>query len=532
MVGILNEGMPASLSKRKGSALCGVFFLAMTNRRSFLKQSAAASTGVFYIAKTSWAQKSPGDTINVAVIGFGGRGGSHISGYNKLNKDGDGVRVAALCDVDSKTLDKGLQSYDKEKIKVTGYSDLRKLLENKDIDAVSIATPNHWHALATIWAVQAGKDVYVEKPVSHCVWEGRQMVKAARKYGKIVQTGTQSRSSRKGLAEGVKYVQEGNLGKILLSRGLCYKRRPSIGKTEGPQPVPESIDYDLWCGPGPKGPLMRAKLKYDWHWTWDYGNGDLGNQGIHQMDIARWFLGEMELSPSVWSVGGRLGYEDDGETANTQIIYHGYEKAPLIFEVRGLPDAKDGKNMDKLMQTTKGVKFQPLAGNDGKEGVTGAGVGVIIECEGGTIVVPNYSGCVVFDKEGKEVKKFEGSEDHFKNFINACRSRRVDDLNADILEGHLSSALCHTANISHRLGQKEKPEAIMEKIKGDTFASESFARMQEHLGKNEVDITKDLLTLGPVLKMDGKTERFIDQDAANAMLKDKYRAPFVVPDEI
>jgi len=479
----------------------------MTNRRSFLKQSAAASTGVFYIAKTSWAQKSPGDTINMAVIGFGGRGGSHISGYKKL-KD-EGVRVAALCDVDSNVLGKGVASFDKEKHKVTGYTDLRKLLENKDIDAVSIATPNHWHALASIWAIQAGKDVYVEKPVSHCVWEGRQIVNAARKYGKIVQTGTQSRSSRKGIAAAVQYVQEGNLGKILLSRGLCYKRRASIGKTEGEQPIPESIDYDLWCGPGPKGPLTRQKLKYDWHWTWDYGNGDLGNQGIHQMDIARWFLGEMELSPSVWSVGGRLGYEDDGETANTQIIYHGYEKAPLIFEVRGLPENKDSKNMDKYK---------------------GAGVGVIVECEGGTVVVPNYSGAIIQDKDGKEIKKFEGSEDHFKNFINACRSRRVEDLHADILEGHLSSALCHTGNISHRLGAKEKPDAILEKIKGDTFAADTFERMKEHLAKNEVDLTKDMLTLGPVLKMDGKTERFIDHDAANGMLKNKYREPYVVPE--
>lgn len=481
----------------------------MTNRRSFIKQSAAASTGVFYIAKTSWAQKSPGDTINMAVIGFGGRGGSHISGYKKLKNEG--VRVAALCDVDSKTLTKGVGSFDQEKIKVTGYTDLRKLLENKDIDAVSIATPNHWHALASIWAIQAGKDVYVEKPVSHCVWEGRQIVKAARKYGKIVQTGTQSRSSREGIAAAVKYVQEGNLGKILLSRGLCYKRRGSIGKSEGEQPIPESIDYDLWCGPGPKGPLMREKLKYDWHWTWDYGNGDLGNQGIHQMDIARWFLGEMELSPSVWSVGGRLGYEDDGETANTQIIYHGYEKAPLIFEVRGLPENKDSKNMDKYK---------------------GAGVGVIVECEGGTVVVPNYSGAIILDKEGKEIKKFEGSEDHFKNFINACRSRRVDDLNADILEGHLSSALCHTGNISHRIGKKENPDAILEQIKGDAFAADTFDRMKEHLAKNEVDLSKDMLTLGPVLKMDGKEERFIDHDAANDMLKDKYREPFVVPENV
>jgi predicted dehydrogenase len=502
----------------------------MTNRRSFLKQSAAASTGVFYIAKTSWAQKSPGDTINMAVIGFGGRGGSHIGGYKKL-KD-EGVRIAALCDVDSNVMGKHVQALDKDKIKVTQYTDMRKLFDDKSIDAVSIATPNHWHALASIWAIQAGKDVYVEKPVSHCVWEGRQIVNAARKYGKIVQTGTQSRSSREGIFAAVKYVQEGNLGKVLLSRGLCYKRRASIGKTEGEQPVPDSVEFDLWCGPGPKKPLTRKKLHYDWHWTWDYGNGDLGNQGIHQMDIARWFLGEMELSPSVWSVGGRLGYEDDGETANTQIIYHGYEKAPLIFEVRGLPDSKDGKNMDKLMQTSKGVKFQPNPGKDGKEGVTGAGVGVIVECEGGTVVVPNYSGAVVFDKDGKEMKKFEGGEDHFKNFINACRSRRVDDLNADILEGHLSSALCHTGNISYRLGAKEGPDAILEKIKGDAFASESFERLKEHLGKNEIDLTKEQLALGPVLKMDGKAERFIDHDAANDMLKDKYRPPFVVPEVV
>ena len=502
----------------------------MTNRRSFLKQSVAASTGVFYIAKTSWAQKSPGDTINMAVIGFGGRGGSHISGYKGLKNEG--VRIAALCDVDSNVMSKHVQALDKEKIKVTQYTDMRKVFDDKSIDAVSIATPNHWHALASIWAIQAGKDVYVEKPVSHCVWEGRQIVNAARKYSKIVQTGTQSRSSRKGIAEAVKYVQEGNLGKILLSRGLCYKRRPSIGKSEGEQPVPDTVDFDLWCGPGPKKPLTRKKLHYDWHWTWDYGNGDLGNQGIHQMDIARWFLGEMELSPSVWSVGGRLGYEDDGETANTQIIYHGYEKAPLIFEVRGLAESKEGKNMDKLMQTSKGVKFQPNPGKDGKEGVTGAGVGVIVECEGGTVVVPSYSGAVVFDKDGKEVKKFEGSEDHFKNFINACRSRRVEDLNADILEGHLSSALCHTGNISYRLGAKESPDAILEKIKGDKLGTESFERMKEHLAKNEVDLSKDKLTLGVSLKMDGKAERFIDHDAANAMLKDKYRPPFVVPEVV
>jgi len=483
----------------------------MSSRRRFIQQSVAATTGgVFYIAKTSWAQKSPGDTINMAVIGFHGRGGSHISGYKAQAKEG--VRIAALCDVDRAVLDKGLAGLDKDgggKLKAAGYTDMRKLFENKDIDAVSIATPNHWHSLAAIWAMQAGKDVYVEKPVSHNVWEGRQMVKAARRYGKIVQTGTQSRSSREGIFAAVKWVQAGNLGKVLLSRGLCYKRRDSIGKAEGVQPVPDTIDYDLWCGPAPKKDLTRKKLHYDWHWTWDYGNGDLGNQGIHQMDIARWFLGEMALSPRVWSVGGRLGYEDDGETANTQIVFHDYEKAPLIFEVRGLPQGKSAKDMDKLK---------------------GAGVGVIVECEGGYVVVPAYTGAIAYDKEGKQIQEWKGAEDHFKNFITACRSRRVEDLNADILEGHLSSALCHTGNISYRLGAKEKPDAILEKIKGDRFAAESFARMKEHLAKNEVDVTKDMLTLGPALKFDPEKERFIDSEAANALVKDKYREPFVVPE--
>ena len=404
--------------------------------------------------------------------------------------------------------------------------------------------------------MQAGKDVYVEKPVSHNVWEGRQMVNAARKYKKIVQTGTQSRSSRAGIFEAVKYVQAGNLGKIKLARGLCYKRRASIGKTEGPQQISDSIDYDLWCGPAPKDELRRKKLHYDWHWQWNYGNGDLGNQGIHQMDIARWFLGEMELSPRVWSVGGRLGYEDDGETANTQILYHDYEKAPLIFEVRGLPAGVGSKSMDKLMQTSTGVKFQPKPRGKNKESsdndhpilkptddgksakkdpddagvVDGAGVGVIIECEGGSVVVPNYGSAVAFDKDGKEFKSWKGSEDHFKNFITACRSRRVEDLHADILEGHLSSGLCHTGNISYRLGKKEQPDAILEKIKGDKFAAESFGRMKEHLAKNEVDVTKDMLTVGPSLKFDPKAERFIDNDDANALVKDKYRAPFIVPE--
>jgi predicted dehydrogenase len=480
------------------------------DRRGFLK-TAGAAAGVFYIAPTSWAQKSPGDTLNSVVVGFNGRGGSHIGALSGL-KD-SGVRLTALCDVDDAVLRKGVDAQDKKGVKVTPYTDIRKVLENKDIDIVSIATPNHWHSLGAIWAVQAGKDVYVEKPVSHNVWEGRQLVNAARKYKKIVQTGTQSRASRSGIGEAVKFVQSGQLGKVIAVRGTCYKPRGSIGKTDGAQPIPAGIDFDLWCGPAPKDEVRRKRLHYDWHWIWNYGNGDLGNQGIHQMDIARWFLGEMELSPRVWSVGGRLGYVDDGETPNTQVIYHDYAKAPLIFEVRGLPSKKDSKDMDSFM---------------------GSKIGVVVHCEGGHITVPSYTSSTAYDKEGKVIKTWKeekggGEAPHFKNFIEAVRSRNHKDLYADILEGHLSSALCHTGNISHRLGKRAAPGAIREQIKGDREATATVERMFEHLKANEVNIDTDKLTLGPVLKMNPKTETFIGNAAADKLLTRDYRKPFVVP---
>ncbi len=484
-------------------------------RRSFLTRAALATATVSWSAR-SWAQvKSANEDVRYAVIGFNGRGKDHLGGLSKVK----GTRLAALCDVDEKVLNREKEAWAKKGATVEGYRDLRKLLESKEIDAVSIATPNHWHALAALWAVQAGKDVYVEKPVSHNVFEGRQLVKAARKYNKIVQTGTQSRSSI-AIKEAVEWVKAGNLGKITVARGLCYKPRVSIGKVTGPQPVPEGVDYDLWCGPAPMDPIRRKQFHYDWHWIWNYGCGDLGNQGIHQMDIARWFLGVNELSPRILSAGGRVGYDDDGETANTQIIWHDYAGAPLVFEVRGLPSGKDrnkegkwgGNDMDKFPKDH------------------GGSVAVIIHCEGGHVLVPNYSSATAYDKDGVELKKWNGADDHYGNFLKAVHSRKHTDLNADILEGHLSSALCHTGNISYRLGTKENPDAILEKIKGDKFVSDSFERMKEHLAKNEIDLSKDQLALGPVLKMNGKTERFIDHDAANAMLKDKYRAPFVVPE--
>lgn len=479
------------------------------NRRSFLKQAAVGASAVSWSAR-SWSQvASANEDVRMAVIGFGGRGKDHLGGLAKLQ----GVRIAGLCDVDEKTL----RAEAEKRPGVETYTDIRKLLESKNIDAVSIATPNHWHALAAIWAIQAGKDVYLEKPVSHNVWEGRQIIAAARKYKKIVQTGTQSRSSQ-AIKEAVEWVQKGSLGRILVARGLCYKPRRSIGKVDGPQPTPAGLDYDLWCGPALKLPLMRKNLHYDWHWDFNTGNGDLGNQGIHQMDIARWFLGEMELSPRVMSIGGRLGYIDDGNTPNTQVVFHDYAKAPLIFEVRGLPTGKEFQN-DKDWSSNMD-KFH------------GGSVAVIIHCEGGNVLIPNYSSAVAVDTEGREIKKWQGATDHYANFLQAVRSRDPKDLNADILEGHLSSALCHTGNISYQLGLTMPPEQIHEEISADKDLTESYERMTAHLAANGVFVAKDPLRMGPMLKMNPRSERFWNNAAANKLLTRPYRKPYVVPTHV
>jgi predicted dehydrogenase len=484
------------------------------SRRDFLKSSLLTAAALSLPAR-AWAQVAgANDDIRVAVVGFGGRGGGHISEFSKIK----GVRLVALCDCDQHILEAGARRFTGQGTPVKTYQDFRKLLEDKDVDAISSATPNHWHSLNVVWACQAGKDVYIEKPVSHNVWEGRKAVEASRKYNRIVQAGTQSRSSG-ALREALDWVRAGNLGKIQVARGLCYKRRPSIGKVDGPQPIPEYIDYDLWCGPALKLPLMRQKLHYDWHWVWNTGSGDIGNQGIHQMDIARWALGKDALSPRIVSVGGRFGYVDDGETPNTQFALHDYGDALLIFEVRGLPSGPVGPNEEGA------------GGKKPKETMDlyrGQSVGHVIECEGGYL-----SGTTACDKDGKAIKRFtDQGEDHFGNFIKAVRSRKREDQNADILEGHLSSALCHTGNISHRLGQQAEQPEIREALKSNSAALETLGRFEEHLARNKVDLKIDKATMGVFLQMDPKTERFLGNDKANELLTRPYRAPFIVPAKV
>jgi predicted dehydrogenase len=477
-------------------------------RRSFLKTSALATATTAFSAR-SWSQVAGANgDIRVAVVGINGRGRGHLQSLLRIK----GVRVVALCDIDSTVLARAKATLASDGKSVTTYADLRELVASRELDAVSIATPNHQHSLQAVWACQAGKDVYVEKPVSHNVWEGRQLVAAAAKYQRVVQAGTQIRSGA-GLQEAVAWVQAGNLGKITAARGFCYKRRDSIGLAAAPLQIPATINFDLWCGPAPLVPPKRKRLHYDWHWVHVTGNGDVGNQGIHQMDVARWFLGEKGLPRRTLSIGGRLGYVDDGDTPNTQVVVHDYATAPLIFEVRGLP-AKAG-----------------AGGRDAMDKYRGVGVGNVIDCEGGSVVTTNYFTATAYDKSGKVVKEFKGADRHMQNFIDVVRSRKVAQLHGPVEEGHVSSALCHLGNISHVLGQATAPGALQEKIRGDAGLAEATGRMIEHLAANGVDLAKSPLTRGVPLTVDAAKERFKGEFAAqaNPLLTRKYRAPFVVP---
>ncbi len=476
------------------------------SRRRFLEDSmfaaaaAAATQGLpLFAADEAPQSKSPNEKVNVLVVGVNGRGGEHISNWAGRND----TSISHVCDVDEVIGNRRAEDIAKKqgtKPKVIG--DIRKALEDKSIDIVSIATPNHWHSLGAIWAIQAGKDVYVEKPVSHNVMEGRRVVDAARKYGRICQTGTQSRSNP-GMRQAIEFVHSGEIGDVKVARGLCYKPRGSIGP-KGDYKIPANVNYDLWSGPARILPLTRQKLHYDWHWIWEYGNGDLGNQGIHQMDIARWGLGVNELSQAVMSYGGRFSYVDAGETANTQVVVHDYGDKTLVFEVRGLKT------------------------NDYK----GSKVGVIFEGSDGYVVSPSYDSATAFDKDGNKIKDFKGGANHFANFLQAVRSRKVEELNADILEGHLSSALCHTGNIAYRLGTKiawTDAAKQVESLKTSDNAKDTFERTVAHLKDNKVDLDAEQVQFGPALAFDPKAENFPGNDEANKMVTREYRAPFVVP---
>lgn len=492
------------------------------SRRTFLKTSAAAAAGAALSAR-SWSQVvgANGD-VRVAVCGLNGRGRNHLTSLAAVR----GARVVALCDPDSAVLARAKAGLHRE---VATYADIRELLASSEVDAITLATPNHWHALAGIWACEAGKDVYVEKPVSHNVWEGRQLVRAAQKHQRIVQAGTQIRSGE-GLQEAVAWVRAGNLGRIKASRGFCYKRRDSIGKVAATPPPPPTVNLDLWCGPAPLAAPHRARFHYDWHWQWPTGNGDVGNQGIHQMDVARWFLGEPGLPRHTLSIGGRLGYVDDGETPNTQVIYHDYATAPLLFEVRGLPARAEASPASS--EPAPGGAEAAAARSGTMDRYRGVGVGNVVDCEGGSVIIADYFTARAYDSAGKLVREFKGRDRHMQNFIDVVHSRRVADLYGPVDEGHVSSALCHLGNLSHEVGRTIAAAEARARITDRSVFAEAYDRMIEHLGQNHVDLSATPLTFGAPLTVDAAAERFVGENAAaaNALLRREYRAPFVVPE--
>ncbi len=478
----------------------------MQNRRQFLEESMIAAASVLtaqsalrsapIASSEETAITSPNEMVRHAVIGCRIRGKVHAAEFAKLN----GVEVAYVCDPDLQLAEALAESVEKttgRKPKVV--QDLRLLNDDKSIDTLSVAAPNHWHALATIWGMQAGKHVYVEKPLCHNVVEGRRMIQVADKTKRICQVGTQNRS-RGDLAAAAQYIRDGKLGKISLARTIVYGARGSIGPRDKYE-LPTGVDYSLWLGPAAMLPLSRKQLHYDWHWDWNTGNGELGNNNIHYVDMCRLLLGLKGLGDSVISVGGRLGYEDAGDTPNTQLVAHGFGDVAIVQEVRGLKS-------DPFSDKFKG--------------------GCIVYGSEGFIAEST-----VFDPKGNLVKKLEGENvNHFANFMSAVRSGRREDLKADVTEGHQSTGLCHVGNISYRLGRPESIAEIRNRLAELNLhedVSKTLERMTEHLKSNGLDLEKNKLNLGPFLSLSQTKEEFVGNADANMLLSREYRAPFVVP---
>ncbi len=509
------------------------------HRRTFLKNTALATAMVGLSARTFAQSTGSNSDIRVAVVGFRSRGLEHIKELKKV----PGVRIVALCDVDSDVLAKGLVDCPG----AVGYTDMRKMLENKNIDAVSIASPNHLHALQGIWTLQAGKHLYIEKPLSHNIFEGQQLLAAGAHFNNLViQAGTQSRSGN-GIRAAVKDVHAGLYGKVKVARALCYKRRKSIGPAKKRE-IPSNIDYDLWNGPADIQESIRGNqtdklietssmgpVHYDWHWFWNYGGGDMCNQAVHEVDIARWFLNTHEVAPEVMSIGGRLGYSDCGETPNSFLSIHNYANAPLITEVRGLPS--DGKPSG---QTSDG---HPIGQMDTIHKLSNSSIGIVIECENATLIVPDYFSCKAFDAAGNVIKSYGkqvsqvdmsgGASGHHANWIECIRAGSNSDIHAPLQECHVSTNLVHAANISYRLGAKKSAGEIAESIKSSSGLSEAFGRLKDHLGTNGVKLDEATVTLGLALNQDPKTELFTGPNAEIAnrdlLAKREGRGAFKIP---
>jgi len=432
------------------------------------------------------------DRVILASIGVRGQGNSLKRGFARLKN----VEHKTICDIDANVAAERIndpQLKDVPTFKPGYQQDLRRVIDDKDIDAVVIATPNHWHALATIWALQAGKHVYVEKPASHTVWEGRRMIEASARYGRLVQVGTMNRS-RPAVKDAIKFMHDGGIGKVYLARGLCFKPRPSIGKyPDGPMAPGEKymlnvlstayeptydeaylakVDYDLWLGPAPKRPFNRNRFHYNWHWHWDYGNGDTGNQGPHQFDIARWGLQKQEHPVKIRSVGGYFGEESSQETPNEQTTMYEYADGAIMeFATRGgFTNDEAGVRIGNIFYGTKGWLWIEEAGKSWQ-----SYLGPKNEKGPGKEPPPTV-------KPQQPTGLTTTESPHYQNFIDAIRADDPKMLACDITEGHLSSALPHLANISYRVGRALVLDGEKEMFVNDPEADRLLTRASYRQG--------------------------------------------------
>jgi predicted dehydrogenase len=466
------------------------------DRRDFLKTAATVGAATLALGGKVLGAN---DRVRVAICGLRGRGNDHLRGYSRVPN----AEIAAFCDIDDSVLARRMDEVQKMGLgKPKTYTDVRKLLEDKDIDAISIATPNHWHSLMAIWACQAGKDVYVEKPCSHNTFEGRQLVKAVKKYNRICQHGSQSRSNP-GMVEAIRHTQDGTIGDVYLARAHSYKWRNTIGHAS-PEPVPAGVNYDLWTGPAPMKPFTKNRFHYNWHWIWDTGNGEVGNQAIHEIDIARWGLG-VKFPVLVSATGGHFMFDDDQETPNVLNATYYFEpqngkRKMMEVEVRhwitnheaeigsgaygssavpaaGLAAARPNRGSN--------ARQQPLGPQDAKTNT----IGNIFYGSNGYLGIDGYDAYKTWlTKQAEPGPSGKASGDHFANFIDCVRSRKAEDLHCPIEEGHISTTLVHLANASYRLNR--------------------------------------------TLRFDPETEQVVNDDEANAMLRGTYREPYVVKEEI
>jgi predicted dehydrogenase len=501
----------------------GAMLMSKTTRRRFLRNSLAAAAAVSSVPHVARAQ-NPNGKLNVAVVGVRGRGGSHLSAF----LDNSRTAVLYVVDIDEQVGQGRIEEIGQQQgFKPKFVRNMREACDDAAVDIVSTATPNHWHALCGIWAMQAGKDTYIEKPICHDIAEGTALIAAAAKYHRMCQVGTQCRSNP-AVQNAVKFIRKGGIGEVRLARGLCYKRRKSIGP-KGDYPIPPQLDFNFWSGPAPltDPKLTRQRFHYDWHWQRLYGNGDLGNQGPHQTDIARWGLGVDTHPNRVISYGGRLGYQaeqkndryvDAGDTANTEVSIYDYGDKCIVFETRGLSvDNSADNEINKLFQSTRGNR-----------------VGVIFYGSEGYLVQKSYTHCIAYDKKFNVVREFTGGGNHFGNFVDACVNRKAESLNADAREGHLSAAISHLGNISYYLGEDNKVSVgevrrVLSDIETPDDNLATLDRTVRHLVANGVDLAKYPISMGPLLAFDPQREVFPGSPQATAMVTRKYREGFVCP---